>query len=437
MPDNLNEQLGAISVVKSTQLMELATDSRELNQISNQVMSSANKVAEIKTLLESKADHELTQEDAVDIDQRLSDLNVIDIEGSDVVFNEQRVMGAECLGLTLRPSTYRLERIAACEGFLTNVLETTKVYTKRLVQSFHEAYTLAFEDTESLIHRFKVIDKASKDVGNFADGLEQFNISSRVVNLLKVNGVVKEDWREQILGLYKTASALTHNYYDHAERELNQIMAYFAGFESMKTEEDVTAYFFKAGPVMNPNPFKECKTPLVDKEQHHNIVSFRSVELMGGRYLIDRRFKNPIKVTSLYAIDDWFDYRISNVGVRLNKRDTITDGDREQEINTFGSNTINHICALSIKTLEEWQKTCQKANKHRIAERDFESIGDILTKLPGGDNAQRAMAMYTMLVRKNQQDLLDVTSDFTRYLVLTLNAIASLCNDSINYAKTV
>jgi len=47
------------------------------------------------------------------------------------------------------------------------------------------------------------------------------------------------------------------------------------------------------------------------------------------------------------------------------------------------------------------------------------------------------MAMYSMSVRKNQQDLVNVNTDFTRYLVITLNAIASLCNASINYAKSV
>ena len=159
---------------------------------------------------------------------------------------------------------------------------------------------------------------------------------------------------------------------------------------------------------------------------------------MGGRYLIDTRWKEPLKIKDVKTIDDWFDSRINDVGVRLNKRDTENYIDIEQEIKTFGSDTVNHICQVAIKILEAWLVICQKTNKHRISERDFESIGDSILSMDINEvDKHRILAMYTLLVRKNQQDLLDVCSDFTRYLVITLNAIASLCNDSINFVKSV
>lgn len=434
---DLNEQLAAISVVKSTELMEMATDSRELNNITNQVLSSSNRVMEIKDLLEQKANHEISPEDAITIDGQLSELKVINVEDGEVTYNEHRVAGAEAFGLTLRPSEFRASRIAACENFLSEALESAKVFTKRLVQTFQDAYTLAVEDTESLIQRFKMIERASKDLGSFDDGLERFRLSARLFNLLKVNSEVREDWYDQILSLYKTSSALTGNYYDYSEKELTQIMAFFSRFEGMTEEYQITSHLMLAGNILNSPPFRECKFDVSDKKVPW-LRSLRSVELMGGRYLIDTRWKEPLKIRDIKTIDDWFDSRIQDIGVRLNKRDSIDFIDREQEIDTFGSDTIRHICQISIKILESWLAICQKANKHRISERDFESIGDAINAMPvEGTEKHRVMAMYSLLVRKNQQDLLDICSDFTRYLVITLNAIASLCNDSINYAKSV
>lgn len=437
MTDTLDQQMAAISVVKSAELMGMAEDSRELNMITNQVMSSTNRVQEIKEILEHKQNHEITPEDAITIDGELSQLKVFDVDGSDVVYNEHRVAGAEAFGYTLRPSEFRASRIAACESFLTEALESAKAFTKRLVQTFQDAYTLAVEDTESLIERFKLIERASKDLGAFEDGLERFNLSARLFNLLKVNGEVKEDWQTQILNLFKTTSALTGNYYDYSEKELTQIMAFFSRFEGVDNEDQITSQLMLSGSILNTVPFRECKIDVSDKNIPW-LRKLRSVELMGGRYLVDTRWKNPLKITDLKAIDDWFDSRINDIGVRLNKRDSIDFIDKEQEIDTFGSETIRHVCQLSIKILESWLSICQKANKHRISERDYESIGEAISAMPVEDAAKhRVMAMYSMLVRKNQQDLLNICSDFTRYLVVTLNAIASLCNDSINYAKSV
>jgi len=437
MTTELDEQMAAISVVKSLELMETVKDSRDLNNITNQVLGSTNRVQEIKTLLENTPDHQISPEDAVTIDGELSQLNVVNIDEGEVAYNAHRVAGAEELGRTLRPSQFRLTRIAACESFLSDSLDNAKVFTKRLVQNFHDAYILAVEDTESLIKRFRMIERASKDLGEFNDGLERFNLSARLFNLLKVQSEVKEDWYNQILNLFKTTSALSNNYYDFSEKELTQIMAFFSRFESVTTDEEATAILMQVGPLLNVPAFRECKIDISDKNVPW-LRKLRSVELMGGRFLVDTRWKDPIKVKDVKTIDDWFDSRIQDLGVRFNKRDSIDFIDMEQEINTFGSETIRHVCAISIKILENWLVICNKAIKHRVAERDYEIIGNNLTKMPISDSDKhRILAMYSMIVRKNQQDLLDLNADFTRYLVITLNAIASLCNDSINFAKSV
>jgi len=437
MTTELDEQMAAISVVKSLELMETVKDSRDLNNITNQVLSSSNRVQEIKNLLENTEDHQISPEDAITIDGELSDLKVVEIDDGHITYNAHRVAGAESFGRTIRPKDYRLTRIAACESFLSDTLETAKVFTKRLGQNFHDAYTLAVEDTESLITRFKMIDRALKDMGDFKDGLEQFNLSARLFNLLKVQGQVKEDWQNQITNLFKTTSALTNNYYDYSEKELTQIMAFFSRFEGVSSDEEATQILMQVGPLLNVPAFRECKIDISDKNVPW-LRQLRSVELMGGRYLIDTRWKDPIKVKDVKTIDDWFDSRVQDLGVRFNKRESANFIDQEQLINTFGAATIRHICQISIQILENWLKICNKAIKHRISERDYEIVGSNLTKMPINEsNKHRVMAMYSMIVRKNQQDLLDLNADFTRYLVITLNAIASLCNDSINFAKSV
>lgn len=438
MPDNeLEAQLAAISVVKSVELMDTVTDSRELNYLTNQVLDSVNRVNAVKTLLENKEDKEISPEDAVDIDHQLSELKVVEIDGDGIIFNAERVQGAEHFSRTLRPKDYRLTRIAACESFLSEAITTARNFTKQLIQNFANAYTLAVEDTESLIQRFKLIDKAVNELKPFNDGIEQFNLSPRLFNLLKVNNSVKEDWTNQIDNLSKTTIALTSNYYDYAEKELTQIMAYFGQFEGQTEETKITGMLLQSGSLLNTRPFPECKIDISDRKTDW-LTSRRSVELMGGRYLIDTRWTTPLKIDSTKTIDDWFDSRIKDLGTRLNPRDGIQFTDKEQLIKTFGTKTISHICQTAIRILERWLAICSKVNKHRIGERDYEYIDQALNELPV-DNVMktRLRNMYSTLVRKNQQDLLNICSDFTRYLVITLNAIASLCNDSINFAQSV
>lgn len=437
MSDTIQAQIAATTAENSVTVMELAEESASFNKATNEVLTSFGTVLAAKERLEAMHDHELTAEDATAIDHQLGELNVVTVEEGDIVYNEHRVMGAENLGIDLRPRDFRLTRIAACEGFLNSALETVKVFSKRLVQNFHDAYTLAVEDTESLITRFKMIERANKDLGEFKDGLERFNLSSRLFNLLKVSSEVKEDWTTQIMNLHKTTSALTSNYYDYSDRELTAIMAFFSRFDDVTSDEEAVAILMTSGSILNTTPFRECKIDISDKQVPW-LRKLRSVELMGGRYLIDTRWKDPLKIRDVRTIDDWFDSRVNDLGVRLNKRETIDYIDTEQEINTFGSKTINGICQLSIKILENWLTVCQRANKHRVSDRDYESIGNMLSNLPisSGDK-HRIMAMYSMSVRKNQQDLVNLNADFTRYIVVTMNAIASLCNDSINYAKSV
>lgn len=435
MSNDLDSDLAAISVVKSAELLEVAQSSRDLNLITNEVLGSANKVEAIKDLLLNKQPHELSPEDAIEIDGQLSELRVITTDGSDVEFNATRVEGAEAFGLTLRPSVFIASRVAACEGFLDNVVESTKTFTKTIAAKFQEAYTLVTEDAESLVERFRLIDTATKQLKQFPQGLERFNLSARLYNLLKVNGEVKEDWYNQILNLYKTTTALTINYYDYSEKELTQIMSVFSGFEGLQTDDQVIAQLMKTSVILNNPGFKECKVDISPRNVPWLRV-MRSVNLMGDRHLVDTRWKTPLKVDSTKAIDDWFDSRITDIGVRLNKRETADFLDIEQEIDTLSSDTIKHVSQLSVKLLESWLQVCQKANKHRINDRDYEEIGDNILKLECDPVLkQRVLAMYSMLVRKNQQDLLNITSDFTRYLVLTLNAVAGLCNDTINFVK--
>lgn len=435
MSNNLDDDLAAISVVKSSEILELAASSRDLNLITNEVLGSANKVEAIKELLENKLPHELTAEDAIEIDGKLSELRVIDTSNDGVEFNSERVEGAEAFGLTLRPSKFIASRVAACESFLDTITESTKNFTKSIANKFQETYTLVTEDADSLAERFRIINNANKELKSFPAGLEQFNLSSRLFNLLKVNGEVKEDWQQQLLNLYKTTTALTTNYYDYSEKELTLIMSIFAGFEGLQTDEEVIAQLMKTSSILNSSGFKECKIDISNRNIPWLRVT-RSVNLMGDRHLVDTRWKNPIKIDSTKTIDDWFDSRITDIGVRLNKRETADFLDIEQQIDTLSSEEIKHISALSVKLLESWLQVCSKASKHRINERDYEEIGDGILKLECDPVLKhRVMAMFSMLVRKNQQDLLNITSDFTRYLVLTMNAVAGLCNDTINFVK--
>lgn len=435
---DLDAQMAAINPVKSAEIVSMAKTNADLNRVSNEIISSANRVAAVKQILEDKQDYEITPDMAQEIDSTLMSVNALTVENGEVVYQSLEapvtIAGVEELGLTMRASEYRMTRIAACEGYLDGAIERVKVFTAKLVQNFHDTYVLTVEDTSSLIARFRAVEREAAKYGTFKDGLEKFQISSRLFNLLKVNNEVKENWRDQILNLYKSSSALTSNYYAYAEAELTEIMAYFANFEGTVGDE-IIPKMLGVSRLINYPSFRECKIPVTAGQSSWLKVN-RSVELMGGRYLLDTRYKEPVKIESVHSIDDWFDSRIDTIGVKFNKRDYDEYVDQVAEIDTFGSDTIRHICALAIKSLEAWLTICQKANRHRIGERDYERIGDMLEKLDiPGEHKSRVLAMYTMLVRRNQQELLTIVADFTRYQIIALNSLASLCNDSINYIK--
>lgn len=435
MSNDIQEELGAISVVKSVDLMDMASDSNQLNLITDSVLSAANKVETIKEMLNTTAPHELSPESAITIDNQLSELKVITVDGDDVVFDSERVSGAESFGLSLRPSQFIETRVAACESFLEGAIEGVKKFTTDIVNKFQDAYTLTVEDCESLIQRYEIINKELNSLPAFKEGLETFKLSARLFNLLKVRNEIKEDWREEILNLFKTSSALTANYYDYSQKELTDIMAYFAGFEGVQNTAEAEARLPLMTNLINPAPFRECKIDVSDRAIPWLKV-YASVNMMGDRHLVDTRFATPHKVESLKDLEDWFDPRIERIGVRLNKRESVDFVDMEVEINTFSSDTIKHLCALSTKILTGWIEVCNKANKHRLNDRDYSEIGNDLLNLDIDPTLRHAlMSSFSMLVRKNQQDLLNLRSDFTRYLVITLNAIAGLCNDTINFIK--
>lgn len=120
----LNAEMAAISVVKSAELVDLVSDTNQLNKLQNSLDQSKDRVLDVQKILNSTEPADVTLPLADYVDRTLSRVGVLEVDGD-------AVKGVECLGLSLKPADYLKSRVNGCEGFWTHLWMTVHLLLKR------------------------------------------------------------------------------------------------------------------------------------------------------------------------------------------------------------------------------------------------------------------------------------------------------------------
>lgn len=430
---SLAVEMAAISAVKSEEIVELARDVSDLNRFQNSLDASKDRVQTVKAILGGVQPHEVTPELAVAMDNQLAratDMVIPPVEGMDAV------VGAEALGITLMPQDYLFTRLAGCENFLNDFFKKSREVLVRMGASAKEAYILVTQTHDNLNTALDALEKSLEVSGNF-DAKETMLLGARQFNLFKVNGKVSEDWTGDLSKLSRSISGISNNYYLSSKNQLNSLMSYFGGFSDADAESGRDRYLLLPT-VINHDRFKECTYP--NKTLTTNAVTAKqSVELMGGAFFVDVRLNNPLRQRGADedVVGDFVQRHVDMEYAGFENSAEMTFPRYGNEIKTLSSGQIKAVIKHLREVLKEWKKVFEGGEKFKMSESDFNDIskGIYESSMPE-ELKDRALTAFSMLVRKNQMELMQLRVAVNSYLVLIVNGLIDLCHDSIK-ANTI
>lgn len=426
--NDLTAQLAAINVVTSAELVSKASDSAALSKLQSEMIDNKNRVEHVKSLLLNTQPSELTVEAAKFIDNQLSSVGALQVDG-DIV------QGVESLGYTLMPKKYIESRLAGCEGFLSNVGAKTAFIAKQIATAFQDAWVLLRESNDSLRMRIDDLEKDLKAAGTFSAGTSEILMGFRLFNLFQVNREVKQDWIPQLTKVSKTVNGLSSNYYVLSKNHLNSTLSYFGGFTKLD-EENALKRFLQLPASIPSIRFKECT--ILDRDyQAKGIAAFRSVEMMGGRYFQDTRtLDRNMDPKTQDEVNEYLRQYLENDKTFFNSKPEKEYNGIKDTVRSLGSEDIEHIIKLMRQTMKDWERVYIDGEKHKLVERDYEGIMKELLEVQWNEDLRHDVASsFNAIVTKNQQELIELRAKVNTYLVFLINGLTELCYTSISLNK--
>lgn len=420
----LNAEMAAISVVKSAELVDLVSDTNQLNKLQNSLDQSKDSVLDVQKILNSTEPADVTLPLADYVDRTLSRVGVLEVDGD-------AVKGVECLGLSLKPADYLKSRVNGCEGFLDSFVDDSAFIIKALASSIKDAFVILTETQTSLLSRLDDLQQDLAGAGKFPKGTEDLVLGVRLFNILQTGGKV-ENFIGQLEKVMKTINGLSTNYYINSKNNLNVIMSYFGGFDGIE-EYQAKERFLMLPKSINSTRFKECNIPNRDY-RIGNISVMNSVELMGGRFFIDSRLKQPnLNPKNVDDVGVYLEAHIENDRTYFNPRPAREYPDSNSYIKSLGSDEIKSIIKVLRDILKTWSVVYAEGDKHKMSSKEFTDIGDAILANDWEDKKFKhaVIAALGILVRTNQQELLEIRSNINTYLVYLVNGMVELCYMSL------
>src|SRR5690554_3242626 len=127
-----------VNVASSIAALDIAHDTEKLYNLQEELKEDKERALEVKEILDSVEDREITPELAATIDNQLKHAGIEPAPTKEI----EMVMGIEEFGYSLSPNDFRLTRLQGIENFLLDFFRKTKEITRHLNLLFSEAYTL-------------------------------------------------------------------------------------------------------------------------------------------------------------------------------------------------------------------------------------------------------------------------------------------------------
>jgi len=423
----LAAEMAVVSTVKSTQLVEMARDSAQLQNFQDRLEDSKDRVDIVKKVLTSTPPSMLDIPTATQMDNFLQRSNVdlpVDDAGS--------VVGVECLGFTLLPAEYIKTRLAGCENFLADFFRKGKEYASSIGRIFRESYLVFTESIDSLTEQVEFLEKRLARAGTFKAGTSEIMLGTRLFNLFKVNEKVDENWVANVTKLNNTISALSSNYLLSNKNFLNNTMSYFGGFDGVGQEEGKERFLLLPKTLVSAR-FKDCSYPNKDYTTG-KVVAKQSVELMGGAYFLDiRREKVNNSPTDIDGVQEYVTGMISHDRVGFENSAPVSYPRIGAAVKTLSSSDVASIIKLLKDTLKSWQKAADGLETYRVDDAEFSNIVKAIYESQMDDELKSIVqSTFMSIVRHNQTELLTTRASVNNYLVLVFNGLIELCETSIS-----
>lgn len=258
-------------------------------------------------------------------------------------------------------------------------------------------------------------------------GTEDLVLGVRLFNILQTGGKV-ENFIGQLEKVMKTINGLSTNYYINSKNNLNVIMSYFGGFDGIE-EYQAKERFLMLPKSINSTRFKECNIPNRDY-RIGNISVMNSVELMGGRFFIDSRLKQPnLNPKNVDDVGVYLEAHIENDRTYFNPRPAREYPDSNSYIKSLGSDEIKSIIKVLRDILKTWSVVYAEGDKHKMSSKEFTDIGDAILANDWEDKSLsmrllRHWVFWFVLISKScWKFVLTLTLIWSTWLMVWLNCV--------------
>ena len=430
MTTESSSAIGYDAVADSLEATSNMTDSvrmaSSLDKTQTKLEEKTRDVAEIYKSLKSLEPYEVTATIANYADKVLNNAGVVSVVDGNVI-------GAECLGISLMPKDYLQSRIQGCENFFNDVIVKTGQISKNIALAFKDALIYLKESHDSLNSRLDLLEKDVEGAPSFDRGTENIALGYRLYNLFQINKDIKEDWVTQLGKVGNTVNGISTNYYVNSKNNLNQSMAFFSGFGKMTDDETKATERYLMLPISIPSVrFKECNLP--DKNHKETTIAFmKSVDLMGGRYFQDSRRINPNrKPGTVEETNTYVEGYLADDRTWFNDKPEREFNDLNQTVKSLSKDEIKAVIKQLRTILKAWDKVYVDGDKFELSTKDFDDVGKMLWSAEWDVSFKNSViGAFSTIIRKNQQELLDIRNKVNTYLVLLVNATIELCYSSL------
>lgn len=424
--DKISKELSEISITHSAELMELAQDTNQMSEMSDQLAQSADRALAIKTMLEETKPYQVSVSFGSTIDKQLKRIGVIDVMEK----TQPGVTGVESLGISLMPRDYLATRIQGCESFIGEAVSKAKKLLISLSENIRDRYILLKESNRTLQRRLLLVENQLASAPKLIHGAAPIALD-RNPTLFMVDGQIKEQWGAQLEKVDRTISALMTNYYKNNQSTINELVSYFGGFGRL-SEDKAVERLLNIPSLLTPYVFKECLYPYRDLTRDGVKVT-QSVELMGGRRFINAiDTRRPKQLTDLDQLDRFLDTTLNNDYVRF-----ITSPKAEingiPTVGSFSTLEIKVIIKLCYGILNKTESLFSEGDVHTVEGSDYLDIVNVISDNDWDDGLKRkTIRAFERYVLHYNKEMLTNRVDVVEYLTLLINGLLNLCERSIN-----
>lgn len=185
--------------------------------------------------LESKADYQINQNDARQIDEIVTN-------NSDLIvkFGGLTLSGTESFGVDITPAEWRATRSVALRQILGETYKNIKRWANQLADNFHRRWVELITSTEVLENRLEAVDSILDVVGRVREGCTGVELNELIVRSISKNGrMLSGDLGKALQGELNYITSCLRSWELEQVRFKNTIIRYFGNEKNKNMASEI------------------------------------------------------------------------------------------------------------------------------------------------------------------------------------------------------